>query len=171
MRETKSKLLEGRGKNAVAQFLSRKLIVPKIFFEAQWPNRGQRVDVLAVDRSGAGDVHVVEVKMVMINKHRLASTLRDLTQIPAQYKYLAYFDPAGAQGEPLFVSGSERDKCLYAHDGLGRVGTIRLYQGEPGEALIAEIEVEPERFRVPANLYPEIDRYLDKHTPDIAIRA
>jgi hypothetical protein len=167
--ETKFKLLEGRGKNAVAQLLSRKLIVPKIFFEAQWPNREERVDVLAVDRSGAGDVHVVEIKT--INNHRVAATLRDLMRIPAQYKYLAYFDLNGGRGQPLFVPDSEPDKCLYAPDGLGRIGTIRLHQGEPGEALIAEIEVEPERFRVPANLYPEIDRYLDKHTPDIAIRA
>jgi hypothetical protein len=166
--ETRSRLLEGRGKNAVAQFLSEKLTVPKIFFDARWPSRTETVDVLAVDRSGAGDVHVVEITM---NKQRVAATISTLMRIPSQYKYLAYFDPSGGYEEPLFDSASEPDKCLYAHDGLGRVGTVRLYQGEPGEALIAEIEVEPERFRVPANLNPEIDRYLDKHTPDIAIRA
>ena len=88
-----------------------------------------------------------------------------------RYKYLAYFDLSGGQEEAWFVSDSEPDNCLYAHDGLGRIGTIRFFQGEPGETLNAEIEVEPERFRVPANLNPEIDRFLDKHTPDIAIRA
>jgi hypothetical protein len=59
--ELKSGILEGRGKNAVAQLFSKKLIVPKIYFDARWPNRMTHVDVLAVDRSGAGDVHVVEI--------------------------------------------------------------------------------------------------------------
>jgi hypothetical protein len=167
--ETRSEILHGRGKNAVAELFSKKLIVPKIFFDARWPSRTEQVDVLAVDRSGAGDVHVVEIKT--ISSHRLTATIRDLMRIPAQYKYLAYLDPSGGEAEPLFVSDSEPDKCLYAQDGLGRVGTIRLFQGGPGEALNAVFEVQPERFRVPANLFPEIDRYLDKHTPDIAIRA
>src|ERR1700723_1836751 len=53
---------QGRAKNAVADLLSRQLIVPKVFFDAHWPSRKSRVDVLAVDRSGSGEVHVVEVK-------------------------------------------------------------------------------------------------------------
>src|ERR1700687_1182099 len=54
---------EARAKNAVADFLFRQLIVPKVFFDAPWPNRSSRVDVLAVDRSGTGEIHVVEVKV------------------------------------------------------------------------------------------------------------
>jgi hypothetical protein len=160
-------ILEGRGKNAVAQLLSRKLIVPKIFFDARWPNRTTRVDVLAVDRSGAGDVHVVEIAA---NRHHLATTIQKLIRIPAQFKYLAYFDLSDEE-KPLFDPDSEPDRRLYARDGLGRIGTICLYEGEPGEALSGNVAVEPERFRVPGDLYQEIDRYLDKHTPDIAIRA
>lgn len=167
MPEPRSGVLEGRGKNAVAQLFSKKLTVPKIFFEARWPARTEQVDVLAVDRSGAGDVHVVEIAT---NRHRLATTIRNLMRIPAQYKYLAYFSRSDEQ-ESLFDPKADPDQRLYARDGLGRIGTICLYQGNPGDALIAEIVVEPERFRVPANLYPEIDRYLDKHTPDIAVRA
>lgn len=167
MAEMRSGILEGRGKNATAQLFSRKLIVPKIFFDAHWPSRTTHVDVLAVDRSGAGDVHVVEI---VVNKRQLATTIRNLAKIPAQYKYVAFFSLSDEQ-EMLFTPDSELDNRLYAHDGLGRIGTICLYQGEPGEALIAEIQLEPERFRVPSNLYEEIDRYLGKHTPDIAIRA
>lgn len=166
MAEMRSGILEGRGKNAVAQLLSQKLIVPKIFFDARWPSRTTQVDVLAVDRSGAGDVHAVEIK---VSKHQLATTLRNLIRLPAQYKYLAYFSLSDEQ-ETLFTPDSERDGRLYARDGLGRIGTICLYQGEPGEALIAELMIEPERFQVPPTLYEDIDRYLDKHTPDIAVR-
>jgi hypothetical protein len=165
--EMRSGILEGRGKNAVAQLFSQKLIVPKIFFDARWPGRTTRVDVLAVDRSGAGDVHVVEIA---VSKHQLVTTIRHLIKIPAQYKYLAFFS-LGDEQETLLTYDSESDSRLYAHDGLGRIGTICLYQGEPGEALAAELQIEPERFQVPPNLYEEIDRYLDKHSPDIAIRA
>ena len=165
--EMKLGILEGRGKNAVAQLFSQKLIVPKIFFDPRWPGRTTHVDVLAVDRSGAGDVHVVEIA---VSKQQLATTIRNLIRVPAQYKYLAFFSLSDEQ-EMLFTPDSESDNRLYAHDGLGRIGTICLYQGEPGEALIAEIQVEPERFRVPASLYEEIDHYLDKHTPDISIRV
>ena len=166
MAELRSGILEGRGKNAVAQLFSQKLIVPKIFFDARWPGRTTRVDILAVDRSGAGDIHVVEI---VAGKHQLATTIRNLTKIPSQYKYLAFFSLSDEQ-EMLFTPDSESDNRLYAHDGLGRIGTICLHQGEPGEALSAEIQIEPERFQVPPSLYEEIDRYLDKHTPDIVIR-
>jgi hypothetical protein len=164
--EMRSGILEGRGKNAVAQLLSQKLIVPKIFFDARWPNRTTHVDVLAVDRSGAGDVHVVEIK---VSKYQLATTIRNLIRLPAQYKYLAYFGLIDEQ-ETLFTSDSQPDRRLYAPDGLGRIGTICLYQGDPGNTLNAEIIIEPERFQVPPDLYKETDRYVDKHTPDVAIR-
>jgi hypothetical protein len=164
--EVSSRILEGRGKNAVAQLFSQKLIVPKIFFDARWPGRTMHVDVLAVDRSGAGDVHAVEIK---VSKHQLATTLRDLIRIPAQFKYLAYFDLTDEK-KALFNPDSEPEDRLYAPDGLGRIGTICLYQEGPADALFAEVVVEPERFRVPPSLNEEIDRYLDKHTPDIAVR-
>lgn len=124
--EVSSRILEGRGKNAVAQFLSEKLVVPKIFFDARWPGRTTHVDVLAVDRSGAGDVHAVEIK---VGKHHLATTLRDLIRIPAQFKYLAYFDRSGEKG--LINPDSEPEDRLYAPDGMGRIGTICLYQEGP----------------------------------------
>jgi hypothetical protein len=162
----RSGILEGRGKNAVAQLFSQKLIVPKIFFDARWPSRATQVDVLAVDRSGAGDVHAVEIK---VSKYQLATTIRNLIRLPAQYKYLAYFSGSDEQ-ETLFDPESEPDGRLYAPDGLGRIGTICLYQEEPTDALVAKVVIEPERFQVPPNLYEEIDRYVDKHTPDIAIR-
>lgn len=167
MPERRTGVLKGRGKNAIAQLLSNKLIVPKIFFDARWPNRTAHIDVLAVDRSGAGDVHVVEIAM---NKRDFAATVRKLIRVPAQFKYLAYFS-LGDEEEPLFNPLSEPDLRLYARDGLGRIGTISFCEGDPGEALRGEILVEPERFRVPGDLNQEIDRYLDRHTPDIAIRA
>jgi hypothetical protein len=165
--ELRPGILEGRGKNAVAKLLSEKLIVPKIYFDARWPSRTMSVDVLAVDRSGAGEIHVVEI---LVNQQQLVTTIRNLIRVPAQYKYLAYFH-RGENERTLFDPEAEPDQRLYARDGLGRIGTICLYEEAPGEALSGDIEIEPERFRVPADLNQEIDRYLDKHPPDIAIRA
>ncbi len=166
MVELKSAIPEGRGKNAVAQLLSRRLIVPKIFFDAEWPDRKARIDVLAVDRSGAGDVHAVEIK---VGKTQLDAAIRSLVKLPAQYKYLAYFSPGNGE-KPLFPPDSDSCQRLYARDGMGRVGTIHLNQVDPRKTLTAEIEIYPERFQVPPSLYQEIDRYADKHTPDLAIR-
>jgi len=47
----------GRAKNAVLEFLENRLIVPKIYLDADWG--GQNVEVLAIERDGVGDVHAV----------------------------------------------------------------------------------------------------------------
>ncbi len=44
---------------AVARLFIRTLTVPQIFFEAAWPDSDTHVDVLAIDRAGSGDLHVV----------------------------------------------------------------------------------------------------------------
>lgn len=148
---------EARGKNAVADLLSRRLIVPKIFFDASWPSRQSRVDVLAVDRAGSGDIHIVEVKVV---NAALASIAR-LTQLPAHYKYVAIVNP-----------GSYRlqEKELYSADGLGRVGVILFNEGQHGQ-LLARIDIAPERFRVGPNVIRDIDRFTARQHPDIEIRV
>src|SRR5438067_6229073 len=55
--------LELRAEDPVARCLIRRLMVPRIYFEADWPAiAGGRVDVLAIDRDGVGDVHLVEIR-------------------------------------------------------------------------------------------------------------
>src|SRR5277367_627943 len=49
----------GRAKNALQDFLIRKLVVPKVYLDAEWS--GTQVDVLAIDRAGVGDVHAVRM--------------------------------------------------------------------------------------------------------------
>jgi hypothetical protein len=55
--------LAASSKDAVASWLARKLIVPKVFFNPPWPSRHSQVDVLAVDRAGAGDIWIAEVRV------------------------------------------------------------------------------------------------------------
>lgn len=146
-----------RVENAVAQFLSEMLIVPKIFFEAQWPSRHNRVDVLAVDRAGAGEIHIVEVK---IGNGDIAEALRSMSEIPAHFKYLA-----------LFQDGRRvpQAKPLYAGNGMGRVGIIQVRE-DRGSNLQAEFLVRPERFRLNSSYFRQIDKFTARQPADMEIR-
>jgi hypothetical protein len=146
-----------RVENAVAQFLSNTLIVPKIFFEAQWPFRQTRVDVLAVDRAGAGEIHVVEVK---VGGADLSQTVRSMNEIPAHFKYLA-----------LFQNGKRvpAEKELYASDGMGRVGVIQVREDEANN-LKAEFVIRPERFRLDSSYFRQIDKFTTNRAADMEVR-
>jgi hypothetical protein len=146
-----------RVKNAVAQFLFGNLIVPKIFFDARWPPRKSHVDVLAVDRSGAGEIHIVEVK---VGSSNLGHATQSLMEIPAHFKYLA-----------LFGNGSYRpaDNVLYAPDGMGRIGVIQVRE-DPSGNLFAEFMVRPERFRLDSSYFRQIDKFTATRPADIEVR-
>ena len=151
---------EARAKNAVADFLLRQLIVPKVFFDAPWPNRNSRVDVLAVDRSGSGDVHVVEVKVGTSVLKDIGAVVAELDRIPAHFKYLALFDSNNCRLD---------DRMLYAPDGMGRVGVIQVREDSTGN-LSAEFCVRPERFRLDSSVFKKIDRFTASRNPNLEIR-
>lgn len=150
--------LEARGKNAVAALLAHRLIVPKIFFDARWPPRTSRVDVLAVDRAGAGDIHVVQVRAGI---KAAAEAIAQLMQLPAHYKYVAVVTPGNYRLQ---------ERTLYSEDGLGRVGVI-LFEEQEHDQLLARINIAPERFRVGPDVIRQIDRFTAKQHADIEIRA
>lgn len=148
---------QARGINAVAELLSHRLIVPKIFFEAPWPDSRSRVDLLAVDRAGTGDIHVVAVR---VGIEEAVQSLERVKAMPAHYKYIA-------------VIGDRRyrvdDKALYAEDGFGRIGVVQIIEDETGN-LSAKLVLGPERFRVDPIVLKSIDRFTSKHRADIEIR-
>ena len=150
---------EARTKNAVADFLFRQLIVPKVFVDAHWPNGHSRVDVLAVDRSGAGEVHVVEVKLGTQALTVAAGVVSSLMQIPAHFRYLAMFENNNYLPD---------ESSLYAHDGMGRIGVIQVDEDDAGD-LAAEIRVRPERFRFDAS-FKLVDKFTASHPAYIEIR-
>ncbi len=146
-----------RVKNAVARFLFGALIVPKIFFDAPWPPRKRRVDILAVDRAGAGEIHIAEVK---VGSNDLAEAVRSMAGIPAHFKYLAVFGNGS-----YYPSG----KSLYAPDGMGRVGVIQVRENSSDE-LRAEFVVRPERFRLDSSYFKQIDKFTAARPADMEIR-
>jgi hypothetical protein len=150
---------ESRAKNAVAAFLFRQLIVPKVFFDARWPGRGTAVDVLALDRSGTGDIHVAEVKAVS-GSQAISRTVAALKKIPAHFKYLALFDNEDYRPD---------EQLLYSADGLGRIGILRVTEDDRGN-LSADFRIRPERFRVDPAFFKLVDKFTAGRTADMEVR-
>jgi hypothetical protein len=150
--------LEGRLKNAVVEFLQQRLIVPKIFLEAAWPSY-RHVDVLAIDRAGAGDVHAVEVKASFA---AVEEAVRDIMNIPAHFRYIASFENTS----PQRINESQ----LYAANGIGRVGVISVGERPEDRSLYARLLITPERFRLEDKYWKEVDAFLASSAPDVEIR-
>ena len=150
-----------RAKDPVSRALIRHLVVPWIYFEAPWPSSEARVDVLAIDRAGTGDVHVVEIRQ------RAADALRAIAQvmrIPAQFRWVAFF--AGSITPAVTLKLLNRE-CLYPADGPGRVGVIEVVRMQ-GDDLGANIKVTAERF--PGSYRPQADAFVAAHEADICFR-
>ncbi len=153
--------LQARSKNAVGDFLFRQLVVPKIFFDAHWPNRSSRIDVLAVDRSGSGEIHAVEVRRAKDLKLEVEGVIARLLGIPAHFRYLALFDNS--------KNVRPRGDMLYSPDGMGRIGIIEVKEDAMGN-LSAEMAVRPERFKLDSSVFKTIDRFTATHPANLEVR-
>jgi hypothetical protein len=152
-----------RASEAVAECLVRQLMVPCVYFEAPWPTEDSHVDVLAVDRAGSGDVHVVEVKRSLKD---LRSAARQVMHCPAQFRWLTV--SADIWGKTVIASSSGKaPSLLYPPDGMGRIGVIRVVK-TPKDGLRAEVLFKAERFK--GNLYAQADKFVAGHRPDIDFR-
>jgi hypothetical protein len=167
----------GRAKNAVQEYLIRKLLVPKIYLDAQWG--GGRVDVLAVDRAGVGDVHAVEIKSYLSQPfHGYAEipdeqTIKTLDGIRAHYKYIAL-----ATYSPDFRSDSWNFRRsdpsvdvgirLLASDRVGRIGLL-IVDLTDSNVLVDE-KLRPERFRSSKEVIDLADRFVAGHTANWEVR-
>ncbi|MFZ0708363.1 MAG: hypothetical protein WAM71_22375 [Candidatus Korobacteraceae bacterium] len=151
--------MESRGKNAVADLLARKLLLPKIFFEARWPSRSSAADVLAIDRAGAGDIYLVEVAAA--NKV-LDDLIERLKIQPAHYKYMALISSAG--------NYRPREGALYAPNGMGRIGVLLLEEDHESKLSAREI-LAAERFRVAPEYIKQLDKFIDRQHADREVRV
>ncbi len=179
----------GRAVNAVAELLRKRLAVPNIYLEPRAPLLS--VDVLAVDRAGAGDLHAVRIKLgndfnmerskkkpadlkalnelnrdwLMHVGKRMGEVRERLMSLPAHYRYLAI-----DSNSQSLLQGEFGD--LYSPDGIGRLGIISITdQGD--EPPKAEILISPERFRVDAAKLSQIEKNLINNKrvrPDIEVR-
>ncbi|HZY62408.1 MAG TPA: hypothetical protein VFE38_07770 [Edaphobacter sp.] len=152
---------QGRAANAIAELFKKNLRVPHIYLEAGWPTLGgKRVDVMAVDEAGSGDIHVVEIELGPLSKK--AAMLRAMKTAPAHYMYLA-------SDFPGLMEIAEDVSSLFAKSGIGKIGLISIEEREDSQP-IARLISPGERFRMPEERYRGVKRFLFKHQPDFEIR-
>lgn len=130
---------ELRARDPVARCLIRRLVVPRVYFEADWPGGdGRTVDVLAIDRDGVGDAHVVGIKGDATSAQEAIARLQRAT---APFRWLAV-RAAHPGGDPIELPHAE---SLFAVHGAGRVGVIEVVEMASGE-LGANLRIVAERF-------------------------
>lgn len=171
-------ILIGRAKNALLSFFEQRLSVPKIYLDADW--EGEKIDVLAIDRAGVGDVSVA---LTMPGEISLSDLIKKLHGIPAHFKYLisvrnVLIGRENRQNTEEDVQSwqlkrADRlqrtdDPMLFAHDGVGRIGQIfvDLARGRP----VVTVPTPAERFRSNQHIYDLAENFSSSHTADFEIR-
>ncbi|MBW4038289.1 MAG: hypothetical protein HIU91_05300 [Acidobacteria bacterium] len=150
----------GRAVNAVADFLRSNLRVPNVYID---PSGLTRVDVLAADAAGSGDIHAVSIEMLTkpIGTMGLKLYVEIVKRLPAHYKYLAI---------PKGITNVGHDPSLFfSADGIGRVG-ILLVSASSDHLPTVELAVKPERFRMDAQALARVERFLNSTKPDMYVR-
>ena len=117
--------------------------------------------MLAVDRSGSGEVHAVEVRRGRDLKTEVEDLIARLTQIPAHFRYLALFDNP--------KNSRPRSDMLYSPDGFGRIGIIEVRE-DPTRNLDARISVQPERFKLDSSVYKMVDSFTARYPANLEVR-
>jgi hypothetical protein len=135
---------ELRAQNPVAQCLIRRLMVPRVYFDAEWPGlHNARVDVLVIDRDGTGDPHLVELKRKAVDALALAPKL---LAAQAPYRWIAFLrGTEDAETANALVSQAP----LYTEGLAGRIGVIEIVE-MAGDELGANVRLAAERFPTPA---------------------
>ncbi len=130
--------IELRARDAVATCLIRRLTVPRIYFEAEWPLAATRVDLLAIDRDGVGDAHLVEIRRVAADALAAAEGLQKAS---APFRWIAFLRGTEDEASGLALIG---ERGLIVPGSSGRIGIIEIV--EAGSDLGANIRLAAERF-------------------------
>ena len=173
----------GRAKNALLNFFENRLIVPKIYLDAEWGEH--KVDVLAIERDGVGDVHAAllfarkydsDGKLDLDHQNERVSDLLDqFSVIPANYKYVAAVDPDyiktvdGGEWIAKFLLPNPLSERLFSPDYIGRVGLLHISEREPNVFAVVGAKELAERFR--AKIAKLADEYVQQHEADWEIRS
>ncbi len=166
----------GRAKNAIQEYMIRKLLYPKIYLDADW--NGVRVDVLAVDRTGVGDVHAVKIATIpeeegtdwqylVVRTAMIANEEgTQLHHLSVQFRYVAIvsFSPDIDRFDP----NPELARRLLAEDGVGRIGilTVDMSADEPH----VRTALKAERFRSSREIVELKDQFVAAHSANWEMR-
>ena len=161
---------EERCREPVAQCLIRALMLPEVYFGRAWPPRKgtylTRVDVVAIDRAGTGDIHIVDVEKSLADA--LAHGVQAIRDVPAHYRWVAY------QGEGLLSVGLkamlslQSEEPLLPKKGMGRIGVIEVVRMN-GHDLGARTRMKAERFQ-PGDIDALVQEFQRREKPDIEFK-
>jgi hypothetical protein len=155
---TETEQLENRAQDAVSRCLLRFLTVPKVYFDREWAEPAHRVDILAIDRAGSGDVHVVEIKR---DASAAIAMLPQIHSVPGTFKWVAVF--ADTLTPDLEVT---LNRSLLPVSGKGRVGLIKII-GVGSDEIAAFVAIKSERF---SDLVRDLaTRFVESNPADIEV--
>lgn len=165
----------GRAMNAIQDFLVRKLLYPKVYLDADL--NGFRVDVLGVDRAGAGDVHGVRL-VFWEPGHRdnhgysaylekaVSAAVSDFVGFSGHFRYLAVV--CTEQDKQQWIPSKGVKNQALAADGVGRLGL--LYVDVTEENAEAVVLLKAERYRSSKEIVESADRFVAEHTANWEFR-
>jgi hypothetical protein len=175
IQELQDQHYRGRAQNAIQDYLVRKLLVPKVYLDAVWD--GWKLDVLAIDRAGVGDVHgvrLVKWESGHLDNHgysihlvrSVSEAIKEFADFPGHFRYLAVIciEP---NKQKWIVDQGIIDLSL-APDGVGRVGILFVNVAEENSTV--EVLLKPERFRSSQQIIDLTDKYVAEHTPNWEVR-
>jgi hypothetical protein len=165
----------GRAKNAIQDYLVRKLIYPKMFLDAELD--GFRLDVLGVDRAGVGDVHGVRLVLwepghgdiYGYSDHlekSVSAAVSDFVGFPGHFRYLAIV--CTEQNKQQWIPSKGVKNQTLAPDGVGRLGLLYIDVTEENAEVVELLKAE--RFRSSKEIVELADRFVAEHTPNWEFR-
>jgi hypothetical protein len=152
--------------------LRQRLHIPNIYLNPRIPGV-PAVDVLAVDRGGSGDLHAVDIKLVveLRSPAQRRTIVQTLKAYPFHFKYLAIPEFAITESGSDFTTYSD----LFDLEGIGRIGILSfgssIFDPSSFDSTDAVKEIiRPERFLVRGEKLTIIEKWLAKAKPDIEVR-
>ncbi len=184
MNDTQKRLNVGRAENALQNYFIRKLLVPKIYLDAEW--NSTPVNVLAIDRAGVGDVHALWMALIypgtpikvtwplldsrltglMEEIKSLPDRMEEIKSLPMHYRYIAIVGNGPEIGKLLL--SDELSRKSFAEDGVGRVGILYVDLNEAD--IPVQVILKPERFRSSKQIVELADQYVAAHTANWEVR-
>lgn len=161
----------GRAKNAVQDYLTHKLLFPKIYLDAQF--NGKKIDVLAIDREGTGDVHAVSIVYQGTDVESALDVVAANIGIPPavvvpHFIYAAVVN--NGPGASRYVPSEQIIQRSFAEDGVGRMGILYVDLCDDDRRSQVRVVLKAERFRSSKQIVELADRYVAEHPANWEVR-
>lgn len=161
----------GRAQNAVQDYLTHKLLFPKVYLDAVF--NGKKVDVLAIDREGTGDVHAVSIVYQGKDVEGALETVAANIGIPPTVIVPHFIYAAVVNNGPSASKYVPTDQIIqksFAEDGVGRMGILYVDLCDDDPRSQVRVILKAERFRSSKEIVEIADRYVAEHPANWEIR-